>query len=428
MPYIIGIAGSVAAGKSTTARVLRALLSRWPNTPKVDLVTTDGFLYPNAVLQREGLMEKKGFPESYDGRALLRFLAHEGRQAQGRAPVYSHLVYDVVPGGDRDRRPARHPHRRGPQRAAAGPRPGRHGRCPSCPTSSISRSISTPTRTCSRSGTSSRFMRCGRPPSAIPGRFSSKYAELTDEEAEAVARGHLAAHQPAQPAGQHPADAAPRDLVLTRARATASRRWRSASSDGRKVLRRRRLFHVNQAAQRRPCFAGEVEQRRLRPGADMLDDLGGREPAQPGAGHSVEVRAPGRTGSRPRTGRRPRSCRPAYRSGGPSTACVSSRVTTRQPSSERVTTPSRSSSRSAETARGEIGGLVEAPQLVLIGEQDVDGCRSASGRGTRRGSGRRRSCRRASGRPCGRPHGRAARRGGRPAWRPADPTDSPRDR
>jgi pantothenate kinase len=72
VPYIIGIAGSVAVGKSTTARVLKALLSRWPNTPKVELVTTDGFLLPNAVLQREGIMEKKGFPESYDGAALVR--------------------------------------------------------------------------------------------------------------------------------------------------------------------------------------------------------------------------------------------------------------------------------------------------------------------------------------------------------------------
>ena len=99
VPYIIGIAGSVAVGKSTTARVLKALLSRWPNTPKVELVTTDGFLLPNAVLQREGLMEKKGFPESYDGAALVRFLAEikAGKQ-RVTAPVYSHLEYDVVPG------------------------------------------------------------------------------------------------------------------------------------------------------------------------------------------------------------------------------------------------------------------------------------------------------------------------------------------
>ena len=99
MPYIIGVAGSVAVGKSTTARVLKALLSRWPNTPKVELVTTDGFLHSNAVLEREGLMEKKGFPESYDGTALLKFLSDvKAGKREVSAPVYSHLVYDVVPG------------------------------------------------------------------------------------------------------------------------------------------------------------------------------------------------------------------------------------------------------------------------------------------------------------------------------------------
>jgi len=98
VPYIVGVAGSVAVGKSTTARVLQALLARWPNVPKVDLVTTDGFLLPNAVLEREGLMEKKGFPESYDVPTLLRFLADvkAGRRPV-RAPVYSHISYDVLP-------------------------------------------------------------------------------------------------------------------------------------------------------------------------------------------------------------------------------------------------------------------------------------------------------------------------------------------
>lgn len=98
MPYIIGVAGSVAVGKSTTARVLQALLARWPHVPKVELITTDGFLFPNAVLQREGLMEKKGFPESYDLPALLRFLTDvKAGRAPVRAPIYSHLVYDITP-------------------------------------------------------------------------------------------------------------------------------------------------------------------------------------------------------------------------------------------------------------------------------------------------------------------------------------------
>ncbi len=99
VPYIIGIAGSVAVGKSTTARILKALMARWPHSPKVDLVTTDGFLWPNAELERQNLMSRKGFPESYDTATLLRFLADiKAGKTKVRAPLYSHLVYDVVPG------------------------------------------------------------------------------------------------------------------------------------------------------------------------------------------------------------------------------------------------------------------------------------------------------------------------------------------
>jgi type I pantothenate kinase len=99
VPYIIGVAGSVAVGKSTTARVLQAMLSRWPNTPKVQLVTTDGFLHNNAKLVADSLMERKGFPESYDGTAIINFLAAvKAGERNVRAPIYSHLVYDVVPG------------------------------------------------------------------------------------------------------------------------------------------------------------------------------------------------------------------------------------------------------------------------------------------------------------------------------------------
>ncbi len=100
VPYVIGIAGSVAVGKSTSARVLQALLARWPGHPRVDLVTTDGFLFPNRVLARRGLMQRKGFPESYDLKKLVRFLA-DVKSGKGTvaAPVYSHLTYDIVRGG-----------------------------------------------------------------------------------------------------------------------------------------------------------------------------------------------------------------------------------------------------------------------------------------------------------------------------------------
>jgi type I pantothenate kinase len=98
VPYVIGIAGSVAVGKSTFSRVLRAVLARWPDHPNVDLITTDGFLFPNRVLEERGLMNRKGFPESYDQRRLLRFLADlKAGVPVVTAPVYSHLHYDIVP-------------------------------------------------------------------------------------------------------------------------------------------------------------------------------------------------------------------------------------------------------------------------------------------------------------------------------------------
>ncbi|MCP5026300.1 MAG: type I pantothenate kinase [Actinomycetia bacterium] len=102
VPYVIGLAGSVAVGKSTTSRILQALLARWPNHPRVDLITTDGFLFPNAVLEERGLMGRKGFPESYDVKGLIECMAQiKSGSPRVEVPQYSHLVYDVLPGGEK---------------------------------------------------------------------------------------------------------------------------------------------------------------------------------------------------------------------------------------------------------------------------------------------------------------------------------------
>jgi type I pantothenate kinase len=107
VPFIIGVAGSVAVGKSTTARVLQALLARWEHHPQVDLVTTDGFLYPNSELTQRSLMHRKGFPESYNRRALMRFVTSvKSGSDHACAPVYSHLLYDIIPGA---KQVVRHP-------------------------------------------------------------------------------------------------------------------------------------------------------------------------------------------------------------------------------------------------------------------------------------------------------------------------------
>jgi type I pantothenate kinase len=99
VPFLIGLAGSVAVGKSTTSRILRELLARWPEHPRVELVATDGFLYPNALLEARGLLQRKGFPESYDGARLVQFLADlKSGAPEVEVPVYSHQIYDIVPG------------------------------------------------------------------------------------------------------------------------------------------------------------------------------------------------------------------------------------------------------------------------------------------------------------------------------------------
>ena len=190
VPYIVGMAGSVAVGKSTTARILQRLLARWPNTPKVDLVTTDGFILPNAVLEREGLMNRKGFPESYDLPLLLRFLSDikAGMHAV-EAPVYSHLTYDVVAD---ERVVVDRPDIlivEGLNVLQTG-RPPRDGMAiPSSPTFSISRSISMPRTTSCAPGISTASSRCARPPSRIRAPISTAMPSCRTRKPAAPRRG-----------------------------------------------------------------------------------------------------------------------------------------------------------------------------------------------------------------------------------------------
>ena len=198
MPYIIGVAGSVAVGKSTTARVLQALLARWPNMPKVDLVTTDGFLLPNAVLEREGLMEKKGFPESYDLPALLRFLADvkAGRRPV-RAPIYSHLVYDVMPNQwvEVDRPDILIVEGLNVLQTGT-PAEGRQGDPVRVGLLRFLGLSSTPTRTCCSSWYVDRFLTLRETAFRDPKSYFHRYSKLTDERGDRDRDLDLGAHQP----------------------------------------------------------------------------------------------------------------------------------------------------------------------------------------------------------------------------------------
>ena len=207
-PFVIGLAGSVAVGKSTTARVLQQMLAHWDEHPNVALVTTDGFLYPNAELERRGLLERKGFPESYDRRALLRFAVDiKSGKDEVEAPTYSHLVYDVVPD---ERVVVRHPdivileglNVLQPARVTDDGRAGLalsdffdFGIYVDAATSDI------------RSWYVDRFRRLRETAFADPASYFRRYADLSPDEAQTTALAHLGHHQRAQPRAEHPAHA-----------------------------------------------------------------------------------------------------------------------------------------------------------------------------------------------------------------------------
>ena len=210
-PFVIGVAGSVAVGKSTTSRILRELLSHWPDTPRVQLVTTDGFLFPNAELERRNIMARKGFPESYDRRELMRFVAAvKSGVPEVTAPVYSHLTYDIVPD---DRIVVRNPD----VLIVEGlnvlqPPSARYDGSVGVAVNDyfdFTVYVDAEAQDVERWYVE-RFLSLRETAFADPDSYFHRYAVLTDEQARGHRRPDLAGDQRAEPRREHPPDAVPR--------------------------------------------------------------------------------------------------------------------------------------------------------------------------------------------------------------------------